>query len=135
LFFDKANVDSTKVFSSLFLPPERRYRVLFGDGPQHPIPGLPEGLLHNRDGRQLCLHSRKQKMDYRRHMRQIRRLCNGLDVHRRFEVLHSGGGEDMSLVLVEYQSPAAMSGLFSLGTFKILCSPVLMSIVLAVVPL
>jgi hypothetical protein len=61
-------------FSSLLSPLECRYKVHFGDGPQHPILGLLEGLLHYRYGLQLCLHSRKQKMDYRCQIRQKTQL-------------------------------------------------------------
>jgi hypothetical protein len=117
----------------LIAPPERRYKALFGDVPQHLIPGLPEGLIHYRDDRQLWLHFLKIKMDYRCHMWQITRLCDGLDVHRLQEVLHSGGGEDINVVTVEYESLAAKSGLLSLGTFTNLSSPVLKSTLLNVV--
>jgi hypothetical protein len=45
-------------------------------------------------------------------------MGDGLDVHRRSKVLHSGGGVDVIVDLVKYQSPAAMSSFYLLQNLQ-----------------
>jgi hypothetical protein len=87
VIFSTATADPNALFSLLPPPPVRRHEVLFGDGPQHPILSLWEGLLRHREARKLCLPFGKQKMAYRHLIQKIRRLQYGLDVHRRQTVL------------------------------------------------